>query len=84
MASFSQIGQGVRVGSIGTAVPGVEMKLISPEPGDWSEATGNITAGADEFRLTNATHQPDLSAVPDQSINPFDPKVQTICAVVNG
>ena len=39
----------------------------------WSEATGNVLAGADEFRLTNATHQPDLSAVPDQSVNPFDP-----------
>ena len=40
----------------------------------WSEATGNVLAGADEFRLTSATHQPDLSAVPDQSVNPFDPK----------
>ncbi|HEX6177664.1 MAG TPA: TonB-dependent receptor, partial [Thermoanaerobaculia bacterium] len=39
----------------------------------WSEATGNVLAGADEFRLTSATHQPDLSAVPDQSVNPFDP-----------
>ena len=39
----------------------------------WSEATGNVLAGADEFRLTSTTHQPDLSSVPDQSINPFDP-----------
>ena len=39
----------------------------------WSEATGNVLAGADEFRLTSATHQPDLSGVPDQSVNPFDP-----------
>jgi long-chain acyl-CoA synthetase len=35
VASFSRIGAGVRVGSIGTAVPGVEMKLI--EPGTWDE-----------------------------------------------
>ena len=40
----------------------------------WSEATGNVLAGADEFRLTSATHQPDLAAVGDQSVNPFDPK----------
>jgi outer membrane receptor protein involved in Fe transport len=38
----------------------------------WSEATGNVLAGADEFRLTSTTHQPDLSAVPDQHTNPFD------------
>jgi long-chain acyl-CoA synthetase len=35
VASFSRLGEGVRVGSIGTAVPGVEMKLI--EPGTWDE-----------------------------------------------
>ena len=35
VASFSRFGEGVRVGSIGTAVPGVEMKLI--EPGTWDE-----------------------------------------------
>lgn len=39
----------------------------------WSEATGNILAGADEFRITAAGHQPDLAAVPDQSVNPLDP-----------
>lgn len=39
----------------------------------YSEATGNILAGADEFRITAAGHQPDLSAVPDQSVNPLDP-----------
>ena len=39
----------------------------------WSEATGNVLAGADEFRLSNANHQPDRSAVPDQSVNPLDP-----------
>ena len=35
VASFSRFGEGVRVGSIGVAVPGVEMKLI--EPGTWDE-----------------------------------------------
>ena len=35
VASFSRLGQGVRVGSIGTPVPGVEMKLL--ESGSWDE-----------------------------------------------
>ena len=35
VASFSQYGEPVRVGSIGTPVPGVEMKLIDPE--SWDE-----------------------------------------------
>jgi len=39
----------------------------------WSEATGNILAGADEFRITATGHQPDLGAVADQSVNPLDP-----------
>jgi outer membrane receptor protein involved in Fe transport len=39
----------------------------------WSEATGNVLAGADEFRLTATTHQPELGAVGDQSVNPFNP-----------
>ncbi|HEX6148446.1 long-chain-fatty-acid--CoA ligase [Nocardioides sp.] len=34
VASFSPLGHGVRVGSIGKPIPGVEMKLINP---DWSE-----------------------------------------------
>ncbi|WP_210439020.1 long-chain-fatty-acid--CoA ligase [Nocardioides xinjiangensis] len=33
VASFSVYGEPVRVGSIGVPIPGVEMKLISPEPG---------------------------------------------------
>jgi long-chain acyl-CoA synthetase len=37
VASFSRIGKGVRVGSIGTPIPGVEMKLIDPE--SWDEVT---------------------------------------------
>ena len=39
----------------------------------WSEATGNVLAGADEFRLSNANHQPDRSIVGDQTVNPLDP-----------
>jgi len=39
----------------------------------WSHATGNILAGADEFRITDAGHQPDLRAVRDQSIDPYNP-----------
>ncbi len=34
VSSFSPLGQDVRVGSIGTPIPDVEMKLINP---DWSE-----------------------------------------------
>lgn len=34
VASFSRLGQDVRVGSIGTPVPGVEMKLLQPETWD--------------------------------------------------
>ena len=39
----------------------------------YSEATGNILAGTDEFRITAGGHQPDLGAVSDQSVNPLDP-----------
>jgi long-chain acyl-CoA synthetase len=46
VASFSPVGEEVRVGSIGKPVPGVEMKLIDPESWDeveWSEdAIGEI------------------------------------------
>jgi hypothetical protein len=38
-----------------------------------SHATGNILAGADEFRITAAGYQPDLRTVRDQSVNPYDP-----------
>ena len=37
VASFSKYGEPVRVGSIGTPIPGVEMKLINP---DWTEVEG--------------------------------------------
>jgi len=39
----------------------------------WSHTTGNVLAGADEFRITDAGHQGDLRAVRDQSIDPYDP-----------
>ena len=39
----------------------------------WSKAEGNVLAGADEFRLTNTLHQPELGAVADQLVNPFNP-----------
>lgn len=43
----------------------------------YSEAEGNVLAGADEFRLTDAGAQSDVSgtrARRDQSINPLDPQ----------
>ncbi|MFP5285206.1 MAG: TonB-dependent receptor domain-containing protein, partial [Thermoanaerobaculia bacterium] len=39
----------------------------------YSEAEGNVLAGADEFRLTNQLHQPDVSGARDVSVNPLDP-----------
>jgi hypothetical protein len=40
----------------------------------YSEAEGNVLAGADEFRLTNTGHQPDLAIGRDVSVNPLDPQ----------
>ena len=45
-----------------------------------SQTTGNILAGADEFRITLLTYQPDLRTVRDQSVNPYDP----ICSACTG
>jgi long-chain acyl-CoA synthetase len=42
VASFSPYGEEVRVGSIGVPIPGVEMKLIDPEPGSWDDAEGDV------------------------------------------
>ena len=39
----------------------------------YSHTSGNVLAGADEFRITDAGHQGDLRAVRDQSIDPYDP-----------
>ena len=41
----------------------------------WSEASGNVLAGADEFRLTDAGHQADVGGGRrDASVNPLDPQ----------
>lgn len=42
VASFSRFGEPVRVGSIGTPIPGVEMKLID---GTWNEVEGADAVG---------------------------------------
>jgi long-chain acyl-CoA synthetase len=39
VASFAKLGAGVRVGSIGTPIPGVEMKLL--QPGTWDEVNAD-------------------------------------------
>jgi hypothetical protein len=46
----------------------------------YSEATGNVLAGADEFRLTDVGHQPDLRSARDVSVNPLNP----LCAACTG
>lgn len=38
-----------------------------------SHATGNVLAGADEFRITDAGHQPDFRTIRDQTVNPSNP-----------
>ena len=48
-----------------------------------SKTTGNILAGADEFRLTDAGHQPDLRTVRDQSIDPYDPNCSACYGPLN-
>ena len=44
-----------------------------------SHATGNILAGADEFRITAVEHQPDLRGARDQSVNPYNPTCSGPC-----
>lgn len=46
----------------------------------YSRTTGNVLAGADEFRITDAGHQGDLRAVRDQTIDPYDP----LCGACTG
>jgi hypothetical protein len=46
----------------------------------YSEATGNVLAGADEFRLTDTGHQPDLRGARDVSVNPLNP----LCSACTG
>ena len=38
-----------------------------------SKITGNVLAGADEFRLSNLDYQPDLAIGRDVSVNPLNP-----------
>ena len=38
-----------------------------------SKITGNVLAGADEFRLTAVEYQPDLAIGRDVSVNPLNP-----------
>jgi len=45
-----------------------------------SKITGNVLAGADEFRLSNLDYQPDLAVGRDVSVNPLDP----LCAACTG
>ncbi|WP_370249025.1 long-chain fatty acid--CoA ligase [Nocardioides sp.] len=48
VASFSRLGEEVRVGSIGKPIPGVEMKLIKPESWDeveWTPETADDVVG---------------------------------------
>src|SRR4051812_41010279 len=47
VASFSHYGEPPRVGSIGTPIPGVEMKLIDPasDPVEWKEVEGADAIG---------------------------------------
>lgn len=62
--------QGVNVGVRSRVAQRLELQGFYT----WSEATGNILGGADEFRITAAGHQPDLAgAVADVSVNPLDP-----------
>ncbi|HEX4962182.1 MAG TPA: TonB-dependent receptor [Thermoanaerobaculia bacterium] len=46
----------------------------------YSKATGNVLAGADEFRLTDVGHQPDLGSARDVSVNPLNP----LCSACTG
>ena len=50
----------------------------------WSEATGNVLAGADEFRITDAGHQADLGGGRrDVSVNPLDPQCEQCFGPLN-
>jgi long-chain acyl-CoA synthetase len=52
VASFSRYGTEPRVGSIGVAIPGVEMKLISVNEGDdWSDVKGDDPEAIGEIAI---------------------------------
>jgi outer membrane receptor protein involved in Fe transport len=46
----------------------------------FSKATGNVLAGADEFRLTDVAHEPSLRNARDVSANPLNP----LCGACEG
>lgn len=48
-----------------------------------SKSTGNVLAGADEFRITDTNHQPDLGAVRDMTVNPLDPNCSACVGPLN-
>ncbi len=48
-----------------------------------SKATGITLAGADEFRLTDVTYQPDLRGARDASIDPGDPLCSSCTGPLN-
>lgn len=49
----------------------------------YSHATGDVLAGADEFRITAADYQPDFRSVRDQSPNPLDPTCNACTGPLN-
>jgi hypothetical protein len=59
----------------------VSQKLLMQGFYTYGNARGNVLAGADEFRLTRATFQPDLvgGTRKDVSVNPLDPQC-SFCA----
>ncbi|HWJ10582.1 MAG TPA: long-chain fatty acid--CoA ligase [Nocardioides sp.] len=69
VASFSRFGEDVRVGSIGTPIPGVEMKLIDPD--SWDEITDPDGIGEIAIKGHNIMKgyykRPDATA---EAINP--------------
>ena len=49
----------------------------------YSKSTGNVLAGADEFRITDVNHQPDLGGVRDNTVNPLDPSCSACFGPLN-
>jgi hypothetical protein len=49
----------------------------------YSKSTGNVLAGADEFRITDGGHQPDLGSVRDNTVNPLDPNCSACVGPLN-
>ncbi|GAB3198888.1 long-chain fatty acid--CoA ligase [Nocardioides hungaricus] len=66
VASFSRLGEPVRVGSIGTPIPGVEMRLIDPASGGWNDVAGAGSIGEIAIRGHNVMKgyygRPDATA----------------------